>query len=191
MKSITYLVLTQLILILVFVTHTADVEGSMYYLEEGITPRSSVGLEKAILAGEVSHLRLASPGGAVHVAHRLAVLIREYDIDTYVGSDDFCSSACVILLAAGRKRHVEEGAKVGLHSAYYSQEGFLDKMKAPDLYRHAQESTASHLLKSLAFIESRYHLAFIRLQLHAHRNSTRKELYFATTQELKEAGIID
>ncbi len=160
-------------------------------MQGSIDPRALTRLEKAILSGEISRIRLSSPGGIVNVAHRLGVLIRDNNIDTYVGSDDECSSACVILLASGVNRHAEEGAHVGLHSVYHTNRVYLQSIKPVDLYRDAQELTAYHLIRTLAFIDSEYHLGFIRLQLHAHHNSTTDEMYFTTNQELKEAGIID
>lgn len=191
MKFISYTTLALALLPLSLATAMPSNAGSTFYLQGKITPKSLENLGLAIGSGEVSRIRLSSRGGDMDVTHSLAALIRENDIDTYVGSSDYCFSACVILLASGKNRHLEEGAIVGMHSPYATDTAFLESMSAPDVFRLGQARTTYDLLRTLTLIESDYHLSFIALQLLAHSHSSRNTLYYPTIEDLKEAGIID
>ena len=67
----------------------------------------------------ISNLVLNSDGGYIGAAMEMGRVIVDFDLSTHV--EKSCLSACVILLAAGQKRHVSQGALVGLHRPYWRQ----------------------------------------------------------------------
>lgn len=60
---------------------------------------------------------LKSPGGNLLEGVRLARTIRNSNITTAAISE--CASACFLMLAAGRSKLVQRGARIGVHSAGY------------------------------------------------------------------------
>ena len=67
----------------------------------------------------ISNLVLNSAGGYIGAAMEMGRVIVDFDLSTRV--EKSCLSACVILLAAGKNRHVSQGALVGLHRPYWRQ----------------------------------------------------------------------
>jgi len=64
---------------------------------------------------QVQRVRLQSRGGRVAEGLALGKLIAARSLDTLVRGE--CSSACVTAFAGGRRRLIDPGAKLGLHSA--------------------------------------------------------------------------
>ena len=84
--------------------HYADIDGLRLYLQEN---------------PEISNLVLNSEGGYIGAAMEMGRVIVDFNLSTRV--EKSCLSACVILLAAGHKRSVRQGALVGLHRPYWRQ----------------------------------------------------------------------
>ncbi len=61
----------------------------------------------------IKWLRLVSEGGHIYAARGVAKVVQEYQFDTHVPTS--CSSACVVVFAAGKKRTMADGAKLGFH----------------------------------------------------------------------------
>ncbi|MBV9654172.1 MAG: hypothetical protein JOZ42_06375 [Acetobacteraceae bacterium] len=68
-------------------------------------------------APDVSLFVLNSPGGAVLDGRDIARTIRARGGSTLVPARAVCASACFLLFAAGREKHAEPGAMIGVHSA--------------------------------------------------------------------------
>ncbi|MDR2506518.1 MAG: hypothetical protein LBD67_00745 [Candidatus Accumulibacter sp.] len=62
---------------------------------------------------EITLLSLRSNGGRLLEARRLAALVRERKLDTFVG--EYCKSACTLVFLAGKERAMEYGANIGFH----------------------------------------------------------------------------
>lgn len=62
-------------------------------------------------------LRIASPGGNVVEAETLAAAVRAARLPVTVPSGGECASACFLVFAAARERHVGVSARIGVHSA--------------------------------------------------------------------------
>lgn len=60
-------------------------------------------------------IALSSPGGNLVEGIRLATTIRSTGLAT--GANGVCASACFLMFAAGAKKFVFEGARIGVHSA--------------------------------------------------------------------------
>ncbi|MDR6755280.1 hypothetical protein J2Y48_000553 [Mycoplana sp. BE70] len=65
------------------------------------------------VAPAVTTIHLTSSGGRIAEAGKLLKLIRSRALDTYVPNE--CSSACTLVFAAGSRRSLLEGAKLGFH----------------------------------------------------------------------------
>jgi hypothetical protein len=61
-------------------------------------------------------VRLESPGGNVKGALAVARIIRDHDLDTYVGR--LCASACTLAFLGGHHRFLAASARLGFHQAY-------------------------------------------------------------------------
>lgn len=72
-------------------------------------------------AGPVIGLTVNSRGGDVAEANSLSQLVAQKDWDVAVGARSVCSSACFLILAAGRRKLVHEEAFVGIHGASNKQ----------------------------------------------------------------------
>ena len=76
-------------------------------------------LRKVIAAApDAEALVLTSGGGFVNQGRAVATVIAEYGLETYVAGD--CLSACTIAFAAGRKRWLTPGARLGFHRYFYA-----------------------------------------------------------------------
>lgn len=83
----------------------------------GAVGSGSVGRLEAALdrAPEVTTVMLESGGGRIEEAVRIARLIRERKLNTYVESH--CESACTLILLAGTDRAATTQARIGFHRA--------------------------------------------------------------------------
>jgi hypothetical protein len=61
-------------------------------------------------------VRLESPGGHIQPAIRIAAMIQQRGLDTYVGR--LCASACTVAFLGGRQRWLAPGARLGFHQAH-------------------------------------------------------------------------
>jgi hypothetical protein len=106
---------------------------------------------QAVLASapQVRVIRLESPGGHVQAAMQVAEIIRQHNLDTYVGR--FCASACTLAFLAGHQRWLAPHARLGFHQA--SAPGFPPAL-ANSLLRGAYEQfglakpVVSHALRT-------------------------------------------
>lgn len=64
-------------------------------------------------APEVRVLHLHSPGGRLRDASKLARLVRQQGLETYVSNE--CLSACTLVFAAGKRRWLSDAARLGFH----------------------------------------------------------------------------
>jgi len=84
-------------------------------LDDGARLRSILNMATANNV-TVSHIELNSGGGSVVGGADLAITVRRAGIQTSVPANAVCASACFMVFAAGVKRSVEPGARVGVHS---------------------------------------------------------------------------
>jgi len=66
---------------------------------------------------ETKTIYLNSPGGHLAPALKIAIMIRERDYETVVGSHSVCASACAVIWLSGNERRMLPGSRIGLHSA--------------------------------------------------------------------------
>lgn len=97
----------------------------------GLTPEETIGdiayedvkSLRSILArheDRITAMRLTSDGGFIEAAYEMAAILKDYGLSTEVEGE--CSSACVILFAAGRERSMRRGGRIGLHPSSWSAE---------------------------------------------------------------------
>ena len=66
---------------------------------------------------EIDTLILKSEGGIVEVADKMADLVIDAELNTFV--EENCESACVTIFLAGKNRIMEIGAKIGFHASWW------------------------------------------------------------------------
>ena len=69
---------------------------------------------------EIDTLILKSEGGIVEVADKMADLVIDAELNTFV--EENCESACVTIFLAGKNRIMELGAKIGFHASWWPAE---------------------------------------------------------------------
>lgn len=105
--------------------------GETVVLEGAIAQRTAERFEAALGAWKDARLLvLSSEGGRMAEAFRIAELVRERGLDTIARGE--CSSACTIILLAGRKRSIEGGTQVGFHRTSFAGFGPLDEELASE-----------------------------------------------------------
>ena len=75
-------------------------------------------MKQANAAGKaVEYVQLNSGGGKLVEGVKLATAIKEGGISTSVGQGGVCASACFLIFAAGDRKFVGDGARIGVHKA--------------------------------------------------------------------------
>ena len=97
---------------------------------EGVISQHTADRFQAVLSTSknVRLLVLSSRGGRVAEALRMANIVRDRRLDTLAVGE--CSSACTVLLVAGKERSIEEGAQVGFHRTTMAGYGPFDEQLA-------------------------------------------------------------
>ena len=81
----------------------------------------------------IDALILKGPGGDLDAGYFVAYLVLEKELDVTVPSNTECASACSLIFVAGKKRMMEEGARLGFHLPFLD----LSERGAPDAFCQA------------------------------------------------------
>jgi hypothetical protein len=92
---------------------------------------------------------LNSPGGSVSDAMAIGDVARELGFITMVSRTDKCSSACVLILASGVTRIIDDAAYIGIHRPSFDEGMFasLPPEKARALYNDMAVGVRRYLLR--------------------------------------------
>lgn len=115
---------------------------------------------------------LDSEGGRIGEAVRIAKLVRERRLDTYV--ETYCASACTFIFLAGEDRAATAHAKIGFHRAFFP--GMSPELDAAMNDSMLEEYRGAGL--SDAF------LARVK-------NTQADDMWFPTSDELIEAQVVN
>jgi len=66
-------------------------------------------------SGGVHAVKLDSPGGNLVASIALAKILRGYGLNTIIGPNAVCASACVLIFAAGREKFADRESFIGVH----------------------------------------------------------------------------
>jgi ATP-dependent protease ClpP protease subunit len=123
---------------------------------------------------EVKAVSLESQGGIVFAGRTIGKLIEEKQLDTQV--ETYCYSVCTLVFAAGQKRIVQEGAKIGFHGYSFDIPGRfptvdpIEEQKKDQIYLESRGIEAGFLKRAFG--------------------TDSKTLWKPTRAELYEAGFI-
>lgn len=120
------------------VTLELRADGKSLLLSGGINDGSAAKLEEALgRAPGVRTIVLASDGGWIREGERLAAVIRERKLNTYV--EQRCSSACTVAFLAGVDRAAAPDARIGFHAARFvgAPAGVQESSRLKKLYQQA------------------------------------------------------
>ena len=68
-------------------------------------------------------MHLSSQGGVIGEAVYIGILIKKYEIETYVSNNSTCASACGFMWLAGSRRFIDSDSRVGFHAVYNRETG--------------------------------------------------------------------
>jgi len=86
-----------------------------------------------------------SRGGDWDAAMKIGRLLRKNSAEISVDKNEYCLSACVMVLAGAPIRVLMPGAKVGIHRPYSTRTGNISMDEAQKRYRMLETSTRSYL----------------------------------------------
>ena len=102
-----------------------------------ILPEAQRAAKSFTHSGEpVVRVFLSSRGGEILAAIQLGRLVRAQGAEVWVDKGAECSSACILVLAAGVSRLAVPGAKLGIHRPYFQPDEFagLSHVQAQERY---------------------------------------------------------
>lgn len=125
---------------------------------------------------------LNSSGGDVRAAMEIGRMLRAFNAVTIVGVNSECSSACVLILAAGARRIVFSGGRVGVHRPYFEESLFagLSTTQARDKYAE-MERRVKNYLKELSMPEALFEKM---------RSVPSRRLVYLKENELEELSLV-
>jgi len=125
---------------------------------------------------------LHSLGGDVSAAIRIGRTLRALNAVVFVGLNAECSSACVLILAAGAQRDVFNGARVGLHRPYFEDKEFvgLNPSQARERYAVLEHGVRAYL-KEMAIPDA----LFERM-----RAIPSRKIVYLSTKDLSALGLV-
>lgn len=120
--------------------------------------------QTAFSMGKLDAVWVNSPGGEIGNAILIAAAVHSRQLETAVYTGAECVSACVLIFAAGGKRYLFEGARIGVHRAHEfdgsdSDEGteysvdYLRKIGAPAVVISKLRTTNSNNISWLTEID--------------------------------------
>jgi len=149
-------------------------DGRSILLKGGINDDTAERFVKALDAAPgVRTVVLYSSGGWVTQGRRLARIIGERGLDTYVEQD--CASACTIAFLAGKSRAADPAARIGFH-AFHSLGGFDEKFSQSSDEKLARDTYGQAGLSP----------AFISRIVGTSHNS----VWYPSHEELLQAGVL-
>ena len=98
------------------------------------------------LSGELpKHVLLHSPGGLVGEALSIGETLRSHNLNTAVGAEHSCNSACTLILFAGVERNISREAWIGVHQSIFLRDAIMTASDATatiqQLHGHLLEFT--------------------------------------------------
>ena len=116
-----------------------------------------------------------SDGGNLRAAIQMGKTIRAIGLDTHVGKDSICASACMEAFIGGRSRKVTHNGRIGQHQ-YSSQYGIDTIENVQNKIAYLGEYYKSMQVSPLALTQS--------------LTKTREEMYWYSQKEMSEWGIV-
>lgn len=113
-------------------------DGGALLFEGEITHGLTRRIQQALAENPgIRHLHLSGSGGLIYEARGAARLVRAHGLETRAGG--LCASACTLVFAAGRRRHLDAGGRLGFHGYALQFPGGLPQV---DLAREQDKDRA-------------------------------------------------
>lgn len=149
-------------------------------------------------------IALSSPGGNLHAAVRIGLMLREAGAYTLVYKGNLCASACALIWLAGTSVSAYDESEIGLHQAWFERDGraevsgqgnamigyYIARLGGSErLVRYATEAGPSDM-KFLTFEDAaRLGIDVIRLTTSEDRRMGRNEPDSETRPALPGTGV--
>ncbi|NVK02837.1 MAG: hypothetical protein HWE12_14930 [Oceanospirillaceae bacterium] len=148
------------------------------YLFETLRPEQSSKLREALDKHDIRLVVLASSGGSVESSLRIANIIHEKKLATYVPSEESCLSACSFIYLAGAQRNIAVTGQLGVHQ-FFSNVNKLASTK--DTYTKVQ-NTVSQILHTLGKFNTPQFLIQRMLETPAN------DMYYLSSTEISQVS---
>lgn len=102
---------------------------------------------RASAGQDVTRIRLDSTGGSVADALEIGETVRAAGIDTEVGDNGVCLSACPYVFAGGVAREVAATGQLGVHQHYFGESTILPAFMAVEDVQRGQAEVMSYLAR--------------------------------------------
>ena len=167
-----------------------DWEDGTYSIGIGKIVHDDSELLKPLLDGEKwnGYIYLNSGGGAVYEAFKMADMIRSAEATTVIGSNRTCASACAFIYVAGVRRVLWDSAKFGIHAASSS---VVDPSETLHEYGYMNQRVMLDVISVMMYyVADDYEYAVFQLFYKGISKARHDEMYWATNDELVNAGIV-
>lgn len=93
-------------------------------VEGSINPGDSIAFSAMLDSNRsVSTVVLNSNGGYVDEGLAMASIIRDRELNTYVGRNNICDSICAVMFMGGKKKYLFSSSQIGVHTAFDGRTG--------------------------------------------------------------------
>ena len=130
---------------------------------------------------------LDSGGGDVKEAQQIGRWIRTMGLNTFVGNNSECASACTDIYIGGKDRAAWVGASFGFHPSSNDWDPGTSLDAAFDSGQMAALDDAFHLL---LHVDAGKEFVALRFMRNVYSKTYWYEMYWANLTELKNAGIV-
>ena len=111
------------------------IPGTKTLLMMGETQSSDVeALKDYVDQDEITEIILKGPGGNLDAGYAIAEIVLENELGVIVPKDTECASACALIFSAGKRRTLEQGARLGFHLPFIL-------LKDDEVSRYCQQLT--------------------------------------------------
>lgn len=132
------------------------------------------------------YIYLDSVGGDVNAGWAIAKIIRDLNIETVVGENASCASACTFAFAGGIKRWVHSSADLGYHPASVADWG---KYTQDQAYEYGQETAISTALQYAFYSKAGSEYSVIKFINKVYQTVDADTMYWADHAELLHASL--
>ncbi|SFA89507.1 hypothetical protein SAMN05421688_1550 [Poseidonocella pacifica] len=122
-------------------------EGTEMTLSGQIAPGDGARVAEALASRSpaASSVQLHSTGGSVSDALEIGEALRAGGIDTVIGENSVCYSACPYVFAGGATREVASTGRLGVHQHYFGQNAYLPAFTAVEDVQRGQAEVMAYL----------------------------------------------
>lgn len=137
----------------------------------------------------VGIIQLHSEGGDVDAGWEMARIIRDSGLNTAVGDNAICASACTYMFVGGATRYNHKNARIGFHPVTVTNWGDAEDYTKNEIYDIGQASGLEAAVNYLRYVDAGKEWDAILFIDWIYQNIWHYEMHWATSAELINSGI--